>query len=252
MYSIKMNEDKSLETTIQSTIYQHERNADTLVFLLPKVYEEENLADCTILLRYIMPDGTGRSEELEINPEPHNKEYYLYRLKFNSELTAMVGTIELWLSIINMYDNLILKTGSAFIEITPAKDISDYLAPGDLNQLDKLAAQVEKLKLDKADGLSYNDETRQLQLTSNNATIGNAVTVPSDEYDDSIVKRVDDEWSDMSDTGEDTTVEPGEDPPVDPSVEDPAPNPGEDPSMSSGEDLSKMSEDSSTEVWEAM
>lgn len=40
MYAIKMNEDKSLITTVQATIYQNEKNADTLVFLLPKYYED--------------------------------------------------------------------------------------------------------------------------------------------------------------------------------------------------------------------
>lgn len=56
MYVIKMNEDKSLETTVEATIYQNEKNADTLVFLLPRLYEEVNLANCIALLRYILPD----------------------------------------------------------------------------------------------------------------------------------------------------------------------------------------------------
>ena len=55
-----MNEDKSLETTVEATIYQNEKNADTLVFLLPRLYEEVNLANCIALLRYILPDGTDR------------------------------------------------------------------------------------------------------------------------------------------------------------------------------------------------
>lgn len=76
MYVIKMNDDKSLETTVEATIYQNEKNADTLVFLLPRLYEEVNLADCIVLLRYLLPDGTGKSEELEMSPVPYNQNYY--------------------------------------------------------------------------------------------------------------------------------------------------------------------------------
>ena len=67
MYAIKMNDDKSLTTTIKSTIYQYEKNADTLVFLVPMSYEDINLANCTMLLRYIAPNGIGKSEELEMD-----------------------------------------------------------------------------------------------------------------------------------------------------------------------------------------
>ena len=41
MYAIKMEDDKSLTTTIHSTIYQGEKNADTLVFVVPMMYEDE-------------------------------------------------------------------------------------------------------------------------------------------------------------------------------------------------------------------
>lgn len=207
MYAIKMNDDKSLATTVQATIYQNEKGADTLVFLLPKYYEEENLADCTVLLRYILPNGIGKSEELEVEPEPYNSRYYRYHLKITSTLTETAGEIEVWLSIINMYDNLVLKSGETIIQITPAKDITDYLASEDLNQLDRLAAQVKELELNKADGISYDNKTRILQLTSGNAMIGNKVSVPSDSYADEIAKKVEDEWSDMTELGNESSAE---------------------------------------------
>lgn len=116
-----MNEDKSLETTVEAMIYQNEKNADTLVFLLPRLYEEVNLANCIALLRYILPDGTGKSEELEMSPVPYNQNYYRYNLKMNTRLTETAGTIELWLCVLSLYDDVVLKTGTAIIEVTPAR-----------------------------------------------------------------------------------------------------------------------------------
>lgn len=188
MYAIKMSEDKSLVTTVQATIYQNEKNADTLVFLLPKFYEEENLADCTILLRYLLPDGIGKSEELEMSPIPYNKEYYRYNLKVNTRITAIPGIIELWLCAINLHDDVVLKTGTTTIEVTAVKEIMDYLAPEDLNQLDKLTAKVKHLEAHKADDLAVNEEGNTIQLTSNGTPIGQSVELNLNQV-----------WADMDD-----------------------------------------------------
>lgn len=195
LYVIKMDSDndKSLITTIKSKIYQGECNADTLVFLVPMEFENQNLADCTMLIRYILPNGSGKSEELEMDVEPYN-DHYRYKLKASSKFTEVSGNIELWLSAIDMYDNFILKSGSTFIEITPSKKISDYLSTDDLDQLDKLSAKVELLEKNKADDILYDDEKKALQLSSNGIPIGTRVNISSAisgddviDFDDEIV-----------------------------------------------------------------
>ncbi len=59
MYVIKMEHDKSLVTTIKSTIYQGELNANRILFLLPNEYEEHLMTDYGVRLDYIAPDGIG-------------------------------------------------------------------------------------------------------------------------------------------------------------------------------------------------
>ena len=98
MYAIKMEDTKELITTIHGTIYQNEKNADTLVFLLPRVYDETDMADCTVLMRYVLPSGSGRSEEIEMDPVPYSDEYYRYRLKLTTKFTSEFGTVMLWLT----------------------------------------------------------------------------------------------------------------------------------------------------------
>lgn len=188
MYVIKMDSDndKSLITTIQSKIYQGERNADTLVFLVPMEFENKNLADCTLLLRYILPNGSGRSEELEMDVEPYNN-HYRYKLKASSRFTEVSGNIELWLSVIDMYDNFILKSGTMFINVTPSKNISDYLSDEDLDQLDKLSAKVELLERNKADDILYDNKKRALQLSSNGIPIGAEVDISSAVSGDEVI-----------------------------------------------------------------
>lgn len=186
MYAIKMNEDKSLNTTVQSTIYQYEKNADTMVFLLPKYYDDKTLSDCSVLLRYILPDGTGKSEELEMSPIPYNKEYNQYSLKVNTRFTETPGKIELWLCAIDIRDSLVLKTGTAHVEITPAKDITDFMSPDDLNQLDRLALRVRLVEEEKADDIAVNEEGDTIQLMSKGRLIGHAIELDTNP-----------EWLDM-------------------------------------------------------
>ena len=177
MYVIKMNTDKSLMTTIKSTIYQYERNTDTLVFLIPKYYQDENMADCAMLLRYILPTGEGQSEEIQMEPEPYNDNYYKYYLQVTTGITSEVGTVELWLTAINMQDNVVLKSGTITIEIEPSKDIMDYLSEESLNQLDKLEAKVYELESQKADNIMYNSDDGTIQLTANGSPIGDKIVI---------------------------------------------------------------------------
>lgn len=191
MYAIKMGSDKSLETTVHCTIYQGEKNSDTLVFLIPKTYGGYNIAECTMLLRYVLPDGTGRSENLDMYPLPYNQDYYRYQLSVDSRFTECPGDIELWLSALNFSDEVILKTGTAEVTVTGSKNIVDYLPPEDLDQLDRMAAQIESLEKRKADNLTYDSEQMALQLSSNGNLIGDPVCI-GDAVEGAIDKVIDD------------------------------------------------------------
>lgn len=178
MHVIKMERDKSLVTTIHATIYQGEKNADTLVFLIPKYYENSNIADCSLLLRYILPGNSGgRSEELMLEPIPYNDEYYRYHLSVDTKLTAEPGEITLWLSAIDLEDNLVLKSGETTIEVEPAKDIADYLTPEDMDQLDALEAKVRLLEKTKADNMLFDSQSSSIQLYADGAPIGEPIVI---------------------------------------------------------------------------
>ena len=182
MYAIKMEDDKSLNTTIHSTIYQGERNADTLVLVLPKHYEGRDMADCTLLLRYILPDNTGHSEELEMYPIPHNKEYNQYRLSAGSNFTARPGRITMWLTAVDFNDDVVLHTGETTVEITSHKAIEDFLPPEQVDQLDKIMVQLQTILDGGANGLSYDETTKMVQLLHNGAPLGDPVYIgPAEE-----------------------------------------------------------------------
>lgn len=121
MRIIKMNDDKSLVTTVRAPIYQNENNADTLKFLLPTSYENEDIANCTVLLMYQHSDNLESFEELGFVPELY-KGYYQYTLKVDTKLTSIAGRVKIRLNIVNTEDDFVLKSGHTFIDIISMND----------------------------------------------------------------------------------------------------------------------------------
>lgn len=197
MYALKMEDGKELITTVRGTIYQHERNADTLVFLLPRKYEETDMADCTVYMRYVLPSGSGYSETIEMDPVPYSEEYYRYRLKAASRFTKEFGMITLWLTALKHDSEVLLETGEAVVPVLERKNIDEFLSDDDKSKIDLLDEKIAQLQRNKADGLSYDKETRKLQLTADGIVIGEDVTVPSDDYS----SYSGEEWEDMEATG---------------------------------------------------
>lgn len=184
MYVIKMNGDKTLQTTIYANIYQGEKNADMLVFLVPKLYGNQNLADSQLLLRYITPDGLGHSEALEMALEPYNDNYYRYNISVDTGITKASGDIELWLSAISIRDNVVFKTDSIVLPIQSSKEIENYLSPADRSQLNALSAKVSRLEVEKADNIFYDEQANALQLSANGDPIGDKINVTKIMDDD--------------------------------------------------------------------
>lgn len=203
MYAIKMDDGKELITTVRGTIYQNEKRADTLVFLIPRTYEERDMADCSLLMRYVLPSGSGRSEEIEMDPEPYNTEYYRYRLKLTTRFTSEFGTVKLWLTAVGLDNQVVLETGEAMVPVLQRKDISEYLSDKDKSQLEQLDEKVAKLQKEKADNVTYDKETRKLRLTADGVHIGDEVTVPADDY--SCNGESGDGWDDMGEGWGDMT-----------------------------------------------
>lgn len=179
MYVIKVCNNKELITTVRGTIYQNENNADTLVFFVPRVYEDRDTQNYSISLWYVTPDGSRRSEEIKMDDEPYNDDYYRYSLSVSSHMTAECGTVKLWLTFADLESQVLVETGEASIRVIARTDKDGESSDQDPGTRDDLEIRVMKLEAGKADGLSYDKSTNELQLTGNGAKIGNAVEILS-------------------------------------------------------------------------
>lgn len=173
---IKVNNDKSLVTTIPTTIFRGEKNADLITFLIPSEYEGKNMADCAMLMRYVTPNDAGRSEALAYQPEMY-KDYLQYSTVVNTRLTEIEGDVTVWLTAMDSNDAVVWKTGEVLVHINASKDLADYLPDEDLDQLDRLEAQVQELQKSKADNIIFHAEDSTIQLLADGVAIGDRITV---------------------------------------------------------------------------
>ena len=137
------------------------------------------LADYGVRMDYITPDGIGNSEMLLAEQDSY-KGYLQFYVPVDCPMTDQEGTVELWLSILDMDGTLVIKTGSNYLLVEERKVITDYYPAEKRELLDNLAADVEALKKTKADNLIYDTEESYLQLSAEGEPIGDKVFMAHD------------------------------------------------------------------------
>ena len=198
MYTILVNDDNTLLTTVKERIMQRSKLVDNLHFIAHKMYKECDMEVFNVLLEYKLPVSKEyKTEILTLSNSDYDGtgKYLEYILPFDTNLTKEAGQIELQLTFTNvMLDEegngiqYVRKTSPCTITIVPITAWSDIIPDDALNAVDqnmlKLDARMKELEEiafnfagTKADNIVYNDEDQTLQLTAGGETIGQKISV---------------------------------------------------------------------------
>lgn len=204
MYTIIMNSDKSLTTTVKTTLYQREKLVDKIQFLFPQKYEDLDLSDFTVLLKYVDQGNEPHVEELVKDDELY-KDRLRFVLPIDTDLTRFSGdiTIRITLSKVDMEEQkqYLLHTGEAVITISPMKDYFGFVSDSCLEVIDRKMAELdvkmealdkmsETYSEEKADNIVLDEETNELYLESNGKAIGQKISL--NDLGDSLVENTED------------------------------------------------------------
>ena len=199
MYTFLLNKDKSLLATERIKIYQREKLVDKVQFILPQSYEEIDLTNknVSIILKYVDQEGNAQSEFLVKDDELYKDNYVRCELPIDTNITKFAGNITLHLTIIYLdvenQINQVMHSSETILTISPLKDMYVNINDKSLEILDQkiieLQASIEAANIlnesidkNKADDLSYEDNT--LQLISNGKKIGTPQTLDQlNEFD---------------------------------------------------------------------
>lgn len=202
MYVILVNDDNTLLTSQKSRIMQRSKLVDELWFLANQTYNGYNMADCTVLLEYVLPASHEYHTEILTLSEDLYEKKLKYLVPVDTKLTVEPGDIEVQLSFI--YSDLdedgnsiqrVRKTSSEKITIVPITAWSDIIPDSALTALDqriiKMDAQIKAINdanksvnKNKADNLSYDKDSNAIQLTADGKPIGDKVQLRRCEADE--------------------------------------------------------------------
>lgn len=212
MIYIKLDGDMDLAITVNAPIYRGDNLANKITYLIPETVGELNVEAASVFLTYIRADGVADIISLERQEEKYNETYFQFTIPVTCKMSKFPGEVCTWLTFYSGSPSLpqVAKSGECVLFIQDSKCIDGMICDNQLTALYQLQKQVTDKTTElqgelekKADGLSYDKDTRDLRLKSGDDVIGDPVRVPSDEYADKIAENVEDTWSDMEDGDED-------------------------------------------------
>ena len=193
MYTILINDDNTLTTSVRERIMQRSKLVDSLHFLCPQTYKELDMADFTVTLEYILPVSREYKTEELVKSEELYKEMLEYKLPFDTDLTKEAGEIEVKLTFskVDLDEDgndiqYVRKISATSITIVPIESWCDIIPDKALDAIDqriiKTDAQIKALldaneitRLEKADNLVLDSENKELYLTAEGNQIGDKV-----------------------------------------------------------------------------
>ena len=91
LYTIIMSTDKSLITTVKTTLYQREKLADKIQFLFPQNYGDLKLSEFTATLKYLDHGNEAHAETL-IPDEELYKDMIRFVLPIDTDLNRFANS----------------------------------------------------------------------------------------------------------------------------------------------------------------
>lgn len=193
MYTILLNENNELTTSIRERIMQRSKLVDSLHFLVDPTYKNMDMSDFTVMMEYILPVSREYKTEILVKSDELYKNKLEYKLPFDTCLTKEAGKIEVQLTFVKVEldadgkpKQYVRKTSPTTVTIVPIAAWSDVIADSALTALDQRLIQVDAalaaaneltdyLNDTKADNITYNKDTNTIQLTANGNLIGDAI-----------------------------------------------------------------------------
>ena len=193
MYTILVNDDNTLTTSVRERIMQRSKLVDSLHFLVSPTYKELDMTDFTVTMEYILPVSKEYVSEVLVKSEELYKEMLEYKLPFDTDLTKEAGEIEVKLTFSKVDLDAdgndiqyVRKISATSITIIPVESWCDIIPDKALDAIDqriiKTDTQIKALleaneitRLEKADNLVLDNENKELYLTAEGNQIGDKV-----------------------------------------------------------------------------
>lgn len=135
MYTLKINDDNTVTTTVKETLIERSNYVDKIQIVTSKLYREQiDMSDATLYMKYKLPVSNKiKLTQLTVNDLAYETNYIQYLIPVDAALTAEAGDIEVSFTFLKLvanddgaYTSYIRKTTSGVIHITPLVQFDKY------------------------------------------------------------------------------------------------------------------------------
>ena len=193
MYTILVDNDNTLQTSIKTRIMQRSKLVDSLHFLVEPMYNEHDMSTFTVTMKYQLPVSNEPCSELLTLSEELYKEKLEYKLPIDTKLTREAGDIEVLLTFTKaeldedgVVKQYVRTTSSTVLKIIPIAAWTNITTDDALNAVDQRLLQVDAMiqaltetgdlySSTKADNIVLDSESQEIYLTANGNIIGDKV-----------------------------------------------------------------------------
>lgn len=165
MYTILVNDDNSLTTSIGKRIMQNSKNVDELHFLVKSTYNDVDMTDSKVVLTYILPISKERKTLVLTKSEELYKERLEYKISLDNDenfITSEVGDVRMWLTIMNG-DDMVRYTTPTLLTVVSAEAVD--IIPN------------KPIEASTPDDIYFDRDTNQIYLTAGGTAIGGSISV---------------------------------------------------------------------------
>lgn len=195
MYTILVNQDNTMTTSVRERIMQRSKLVDYLHFLVNPIYKDLDISDFTVVMEYILPISREYKSEELVKSDNLYKDMLEYKLPFDTDLTKEAGNIEVKLTFSKVDLDVdgndiqyVRKISSTTITIVPIEAWCNIIPDKALDAIDqriiKTDAQIKALEemnnitaTTKADNIVLDEETNDIYLTADGVKIGDAINI---------------------------------------------------------------------------
>ena len=184
MYTLKINEDNTVTTTVKEKLVERSNYVDNIQIVTSKLYREQiDMTDCTVYMRYVLPvTNKIKITQLTLNDANYETDYLQYVIPADAYITAEAGDIEVSFTFLKLVSNeddsttsYVRKTQSGVIHISPLAAFAKFEPHEMLDEVDQrliqmIALEKDMLALSEAtyngmvQDIHINDETRKAVL----------------------------------------------------------------------------------------
>ena len=165
MYTILVNDDNSLQSSIRTRLIQGSKNIDYLRFLINPTYNDIDISELSVILTYILPVSKERKTLILEKSEELYKERLEYKVLMNNDenfITSEYGDVKMWLTFMNDGD-IVRYTTPTFITVYRAEESS--------------GTSIDPPQTQTVDNLYLDKDTNSIYLTANGETVGTAIPI---------------------------------------------------------------------------